>query len=364
MEQRKNTEQAEASRRRELMRRIFFMIMLTGVSVLIILVARFFLIALLLAALSAGIFFPVHNRLRRRFGRRSSLAAMVSTILFCLIILGPVGGLGYVIVDNLTSIGRSVVQSSAQVRTWIEGLESFINDMPVPGGGILLDILNVERLSQLLQRVGSWLLSQVSGLAENVVRLLLMFIVYLYSLYFFIRDGERIIHKISEAIPLPEEDRQAVQGRFLSVTRATLKSTAIIGGIQGLSCGLLYWAVGVRGPVLWGLLIMVFAAIPGIGAVVVWMPISVVLLVMGKYLGAAAVFGAGVTVIPLADVLLRPRLVGRDTQMHPVLVLVGVLGGVSLLGISGLLLGPLIMSVGMVLWNIFKRMFAEELGRS
>lgn len=364
MEQPKNSSSADAARRQERMKRIFFLIMLLGISVLIFLVARFFFIALLLAALSAGIFFPVHRWLRRRFGKRQSLAAMVSTILFCLIILGPVGGLGYVIVDNVSSIGRSVVQSSAQVRTWIEGLESFINDIPVPGGGVLLELLNVERLSQLLQRVGSWLLSQVSGLAENVVRLLLMFIVYLYSLYFFIRDGERIIQTVSESMPLPDEDRRAVQGRFLSVTRATLKSTAIIGGIQGLVCGILYWLVGVRGPVLWGLLIMVFAAIPGIGAVVIWLPITIVLLVMGRYVGSAVVFGAGVTVIPLADVLLRPRLVGRDTQMHPVLVLVGVLGGVWLLGISGLLLGPLIMSVGMVLWNIFKRMFTVELGRS
>jgi predicted PurR-regulated permease PerM len=189
-----------------------------------------------------------------------------------------------------------------------------------------------------------------------------MFFVYLYSLFFFIRDGDRILRNINDAIPLPEEDKLAVGRKFLSVTRATLKSTFIIGGIQGLIGGVLYWAVGIEGPVLWGILIMIFGAIPGIGSVVIWLPTAAVLAILGQYGKTAIVIGVGAAVIPLAE-LLRPYLVGEDTRIHPVLVLVGVLGGIWIFGIVGLLLGPLIMGVAVTLWDIFKRMFGRELDK-
>jgi predicted PurR-regulated permease PerM len=340
--------------------RAFFLLLLAGVTLLVFFVARFFLVVLLLSALSAGIFHPVHLRLRQRLPRPRWLSATISTVVFCLIILIPAGVLGYFTVSNLIDIANQAVGHNRELLARLRHFESALGTLPLFESGPLKNVLTSDRLAQLLQNAASWMLRQVTGLVENVVRSILMLFVYLYSLYFFIKDGEPILRGIGDALPLPEEDRLAVERKFLAVTRATLKSTFIIGGTQGVVGGLLYWAVGIQGPVLWGILIMIFASIPGVGSIVIWLPTAAVLLLLGQYGKAAVILAVGAAGIPLAE-LLRPYLIGGDTRIHPVLVLVGVLGGIWVFGIVGLLLGPLIMGVAVTLWDIFRRMFAQEL---
>jgi len=176
-----------------------------------------------------------------------------------------------------------------------------------------------------------------------------------------IRDGDKALLSASAAIPLPKEDRQAIIDKFVSVSRATLKSTFLIGGIQGSIGAILFFALGIPGSVLFGVLFLVLAAIPGLGPAVIWLPTTLILFALGNYLEAVIMLVIGGGLIPLVDYLLRPRLVGRDTQLHPLLVFIGVLGGVSLFGIWGLLFGPLAMSVAVTLLSIFKRIFNVEL---
>jgi predicted PurR-regulated permease PerM len=357
---RSNSSKTRDSRR---LNRTFFLVTLIGATVFVFFVARFFIVVLLLSALSAGIFYPVQVRLRRRLPRIRWLSALISTVLFCLIILIPVGVLGYFTVSNVINITEKAVGNKGEILARIRDFESALRDLPFfSNNGPLPSLLSGDRLAQLAQNAASWILKQVTGLLENLTRSFLMFFVYLYSLFFFIRDGNRIVRGVGDVVPLPEEDKLAVGRKFLSVTRATLKSTFIVGGIQGVIGGVLYWAVGIEGPVLWGILIMVFGAIPGVGSVVIWLPTAAVLALLGQYVKAAIVFGVGAAVIPLAE-LLRPSLVGEDTRIHPILVLVGVLGGIWIFGIVGLLLGPLIMGVAVTLWDIFKRMFGSELDK-
>jgi predicted PurR-regulated permease PerM len=352
----------KGSRDSERLKRSFLLLTLAGVSVLLFLLARFFLVTLLVAAVSAGLFYPVHRRLWRRGSQSRTLTSLISTVLFVLIILVPVGVLGYFIVDNLIGIARTVSANRAAIHEWLQGLESALQKIPLLSSAQVSQLFNSDRLAQLLQQGGSFLLRRLTGVVENTARFVLLFFIYLYTLYFFIRDGGDMLRSVAEALPLPEEDQRAVTGRFLSVTRATLKSTFIIGGIQGTIGGVLYWILGIQGPVLWGVLIMIFAAIPGVGSIVVWLPTALVLLALGDYLKAVVLLAVGATIIPLVEGLLRPPLVGQDTRLHPVLVLVGVLGGIWVFGIAGLLVGPLIMSIGVTLWDIFKRMFGRELG--
>ena len=353
---------SSAARDSETLKRLFFLAVLVGVMVLVFLVARPFLGALLLAALSAGVFYPVHRWIGRRLGKGRSLAPMISTALFCLIILAPAGALGYFTVAGLIDIAETVAGNNREIGNWLRELESSIRALPLFSRGRLAELISPDRLSSGLENAASWMLRQASGVVENVVRLLLLLFVYLYSLFFFIRDGDRILRAVGDTVPLPEADKLAVGRKFLSVTRAILKSTFIIGGLQGLVGGLLYWAVGVQGPVFWGILILVIAAIPGVGPIVVWLPTAVVFAILGEYVKGAVILGVGAAVIPLAE-LLRPALVGGEARVHPVLVLVGVLGGLALFGIAGLLFGPLIMGALVALWEIFRRMFGRELNR-
>ncbi len=351
---------SKTNRDSQRLNRIFFLVSLTCAMVFVFFISRFFLVVLLLSALSAGIFYPLQVRLRPYLPQSRWLSALICTILFFLIILIPVGVIGYFTVNNIIDIAEKVANSYQEILNRLREFQSTFQKLPFFSNKAFGNLLSSDRLSQLLQNAASWVMKQVSGLLENLVRSLLMFFVYLYSLFFFIRDGNRILSSIRDAIPLPDEDKLAVGNKFLSVTRATLKSTFIIGGIQGLIGGVLYWAVAIEGPVLWGVLIMIFAAIPGVGSIVIWLPTAAVVAILGQYIKAGVIFGVGAVVIPLAEIL-RPYLVGEDTSIHPVLVLVGVLGGIWVFGIFGLLLGPLIMGVAVTLWDIFKRMFGKEL---
>lgn len=351
---------AELSGSRKL-NRSFFLVLLALALVLVFFVARSYLLPLTLAAIAAALFHPLYKRILRSVHSRETTAALVSLLIFCLIIVVPVALLAYLITQNVLDLMRLVNQNLPQLRNWLQQLEEAIGRLPFVEGQRVSDLIDSERLLGVIQQAGSRLVGAATGLAGDVVRLLLLFFVFLYSLFFLLRDGGKGLRWLAEALPLPEGDRLALIDKFVSVSRATLKSTFLIGGAQGVIGGLLFLALRIPGAVLVGVLFLVLAAIPGLGPVVIWLPTTAALVAARRYWAAAFMLAVGGGLIPLVDYLLRPRLVGQDTRLHPLLVFIGVLGGVSLFGIWGLLFGPLAMSLLVTLLAIFKRIFGREL---
>ncbi|MBA7583019.1 hypothetical protein ES708_24957 [subsurface metagenome] len=294
----KPTEPQNGSQRLNL---IFFLILLVGAALLVFFVARVFLLPILLAAIAAALFHPLYRRILKRVKQKSTLAAFISLVIFCLIILIPIAVLAYLVTGNVIEVTRLINRNIPQIRTWLQNIDSAISNLPFVEG---------QRISGLI-------------------------------------DSTRVVGIIQQSLS--------------SVSRATLKSTLLIGGIQGTIGAVLFFALGIPGSVLIGVLFLVLAAIPGLGPAVIWLPTTLILFALGNYLQAAIMLVIGGGLIPLVDYLLRPRLVGKDTQLHPLLVFIGVLGGVSLFGIWGLLFGPLAMSVAVTLLSIFKRVFNVEL---
>jgi predicted PurR-regulated permease PerM len=324
-------------------------------------VARVLLLPILLAAIAAALFHPLHRRILKRVKQKSTLAAFISLVIFCLIILIPIAVLGYFVTENVIEVTRLINRNIPQIRIWLQNIDSAISNLPFVEGQRISGLIDSTRLVGIIQQSLSSILQSTTNLMGNVARVLLLFFVFLYSLFFMIRDGDKALLSASAAIPLPKEDKLAIIDKFVSVSRATLKSTFLIGGIQGTIGAVLFLAMGIPGSVLFGVLFLVLAAIPGLGPAVIWLPTTLILFALGNYLQAAIMLVIGGGLIPLVDYVLRPRLVGKDTQLHPLLVFIGILGGVSLFGIWGLLFGPLAMSVAVTLLSIFKRIFNVEL---
>jgi len=354
----KPTEPQNGSQRLNL---IFFLILLVGAALLVFFVARVFLLPILLAAIAAALFHPLYRRILKRVKQKSTLAAFISLVIFCLIILIPIAVLAYLVTGNVIEVTRLINRNIPQIRTWLQNIDSAISILPFVEGHRISGLIDSTRVVGIIQQSLSSILQSTTSLMGNVARVLLLFFVFLYSLFFMIRDGAKVLLSASAAIPLPKEDKLAIIDKFVSVSRATLKSTLLIGGIQGTIGAVLFFALGIPGSVLIGVLFLVLAAIPGLGPAVIWLPTTLILFALGNYLQAAIMLVIGGGLIPLVDYLLRPRLVGKDTQLHPLLVFIGVLGGVSLFGIWGLLFGPLAMSVAVTLLSIFKRIFNIEL---
>jgi predicted PurR-regulated permease PerM len=341
--------------------RTFFFILLAGAALLVFFVGRVFLLHILLAAIAAALFNRLSRRILKAFKGRSTPAALFSVVIFCLIILVPFALVGYLVTQNVVEVTRLVNRNIPQIRTWFQSVETWIVTLPFIEGQRVSTLIDSTRLVNIIQQAGSALVEGATSFAGNIARIMLLLFVFIYSLFFLIRDGDKALLSVSEAIPLPKEDKTAIIEKFVSVTRATLKSTFLIGGIQGVIGTILFLALGIPGAVLFGVLFLVLAAIPGLGPAVIWVPTTAILFILGRFFSGAIMLVVGGGVIPLVDYILRPRLVGKDTQLHPLLVFIGVLGGVALFGIWGLLFGPLAMSVAVTLVTIFKRIFKGEL---
>jgi predicted PurR-regulated permease PerM len=150
-------------------------------------------------------------------------------------------------------------------------------------------------------------------------------------------------------------------GKFVSVARATLKGTILIGVAQGLLGGLAFWAAGIDGAIFWGTVMTVMSIIPGIGSALIWGPAAVILMTTGEVWRGIVLAGFGGLVIGSVDNLLRPLLVGRDTQMHELLIFFSTLGGLLLFGVMGFIIGPILAALFVTVWEMFGTAFRSSL---
>jgi predicted PurR-regulated permease PerM len=149
--------------------------------------------------------------------------------------------------------------------------------------------------------------------------------------------------------------------KFVSVTRATLKGTVLIGLVQGVLGGLAFWVVGIDGAIFWGTVMTVLSIIPGVGGALVWVPAAIILAATGAFWKALGLALFCSLVVGSVDNVLRPILVGRDTRMHELLIFFSTLGGLLAFGVMGFILGPILTALFLTAWEMFGVAFRAEL---
>jgi predicted PurR-regulated permease PerM len=140
--------------------------------------------------------------------------------------------------------------------------------------------------------------------------------------------------------------------RFVSVTRATLKGTMLVGAVQGTLSGLSFWAAGIDGAAFWGTVMIAFSIIPGLGGALIWVPASIFLAAQGEVWRAVGLVAFNGLVVGSVDNILRPLLVGRDAQMHELLIFFSTLGGLLLFGVTGFIVGPTLAALFLTVWEM------------
>jgi predicted PurR-regulated permease PerM len=190
------------------------------------------------------------------------------------------------------------------------------------------------------------------------------FVVMLYTMFFFFLDGPRIVQAAMSHLPITDSDKHHMLDQFVSVTRATLKGTVLIGLAQGVLGGLAFWVVGIEGAIFWGTVMTVLSIIPGIGGALVWAPAAIILIAVGEVGRGILLALFCALVVGSVDNLLRPILVGRDTKMHELMIFFSTLGGLLVFGAMGFVLGPVLAALFLTVWDIFRAMFSRELADS
>jgi predicted PurR-regulated permease PerM len=205
------------------------------------------------------------------------------------------------------------------------------------------------------------LVNSISQLTSSTIQAVFLLFIFLYATFFFIKDGEQLINLILYYLPLEDEPERKLLDYFTSVSRATLKGTLLIGLIQGTLAALGFWVAGISSVVFWGLVMTVLSIIPVVGSSLVWIPAVIILGVSGK-VGAAIALGLYCALlVGTVDNILRPILVGKDTKMHELFILLSTLGGIGLFGIWGVVVGPIIAALFVSIWDLYGKTFAEYL---
>lgn len=222
----------------------------------------------------------------------------------------------------------------------------------------------IEEAPNVTKRISSFLLSSLKDVTQNTLRFIFLLFIMFYALFYFLKDGPRMLKRLMHLSPLGNQYEEILYERFTSTARATLKGTLIVGGIQGIIGGLLFWATGIEGAFVWGVIMTGFAIIPAVGPSVVWFPAGIILLALGHTLQGIIILAVGVFVISLIDNLLRPKLIGRDTQMHPLIAFFATLGGIITFGISGFVIGPVIAALYLAIMSMYDHYYKNELQKN
>ena len=346
----------------EVFRRRFLLFLALFVTAIFLYMIRGFLLPLVLGAVFAGLAHPVYAWILRRTRNRKTLAS-ISTLLVLLLAIGlPLAAFLGLVAANALEIGQIAVPWVQKNVSQPTGLEQRVLER-IP----LLAHLEpyresiVASLGKLVQRAGGYFFDSLSALTGGTAHFLLSFFILLYAMFFFFIGGAQTLDKILSYLPLPVADKHRLADRFLSVSRATIKGTLVIGLVQGALCGVAFWVAGIEGVAFWAVLMFILSVLPGIGAALVWGPAVVYLMVVDRSTAAImlALWCGGV--VGTIDNLLRPRLVGGDTEMPDLLILIGTLGGLTLFGAAGLILGPVVAALFITVWEIYGTTFRDLL---
>jgi predicted PurR-regulated permease PerM len=341
--------------------RIILVFIVLLVTSLFIAMIRQFLLAIVLAGIFSAMAQPLYKRLERWFRGRSSLASLAALALILLVIVVPLVGLLGIVAGQAIKIGQSVRPFIEQWLSTPSSLRDLLQSLPFHESFADYQGVIVQRAGEVVGRASTFLFNSASAITFSTMNTIFLFFVFLYTMFFFIKDGRRILERFLFYLPLPGGVEQRILDRFTSVARATIKGTLVIGIIQGSLAGLAFQAAGIEGAVFWGTIMTVLSIIPAVGTALIWFPAVIVLAFAGNYLEALGLLLFCSLLVGSVDNLLRPWLVGRDTQLHELMILFGTLGGLSMFGLVGFIIGPIVAALFTTVWDIYAEHFSDFL---
>ena len=330
--------------------------LLVGVSIAFAWVLVPFYSAVLWGAIIAIVFMPLHRMLLERFKGRENWAALATLVIVLVIVILP-----------LIMMTGSLVQEGARVVKQIQSgeinfaryFEHIVAALPQP----IIELLDrygladmpaiQRRIGESMGRVSQFFATKVLSIGQDTLEVVVGFFITLYLAFFLLRDGRALARGMRNAIPLREEDKRQLFGKFTTVIRATVKGNVVVAIVQGALGGLAFWVLGIKGALLWAAVMAFLSLLPAVGAALVWLPVAIYLIATGAVWQGVGLIAYGVLVIGLVDNVLRPILVGKDTKLPDYVVLISTIGGMALFGINGFVIGPVIAAMFIAVWGIF-----------
>ena len=310
----------------------------------------------------AILFTPLYRRISQSMRQKRTLAALATVTIILVVVILPLTLITALLLQEGASVFARIQSGELSFGGYFQRLfaafPSWLTDLLARFGLGNPDAVH-EKMVASLTTGSKFIAGQAFNLGQNTFNFVISFFIMLYLLFFLLRDGEALSERIRRALPLQAEQQRNLSSKFTIVIRATMKGNIAMAVVQGTLGGLAFWFLGIHAAVLWGAIMAFLSLLPAIGAALIWLPAAVYLLVTGATWQGIALLAYGVLVISMVDNILRPLLVGKDTQMPDYVVLISTLGGIAVFGVSGFVIGPVIAAMFMAAWDIFSTARSE-----
>lgn len=339
------------------LQRGFFLFLLATVTVAFLWILVPFGGAVLWGVALAILFNPLYKRLLAKMGKHRRTLAALATLVICLVIVFlPLSMIAASLVQDVATVTQRIRTGDLNFVTYFQQV---VSALPRPLLN-LLDRFGLGNMEALLSKLadtaaqGSQMIAQQAlNIGQNTFDFVVSFFVMLYLLFFLLRDGADLSKTIREALPLARPHTHYLLNKFTTVIRATVKGNVVVAAVQGTIGGIALAVLGVQGALLWGVVMAFLSLLPAVGAALIWGPVAIYFLATGAIAKGLGLVFVGVFVIGLIDNILRPLLVGKDTQMPDYVVLISTIGGMALFGINGFVIGPVVAALFMAAWSLF-----------
>jgi len=300
------------------------------------------------------IFYPVYA-FTLKYTRWKSIAALITLTIILVVILGPFSYLTYLLVSELKDLTGYLEADK------IEALESLMQHPSIKAiTDKILSVFNLteDELNQTIidniSKLGKEMVGRITKGATNVVTISLDFIFMVFSIFFFLRDGPEFLSKTRDYMPFSEIQKDRLVKQIRDIIISTIYGGVVVSIIQGTIAGLAFFFLGISTPVVWGLATSIASFVPLLGAAAIWVPATGYLFLTGASLKGFILAIIGLFGISLVDNILKPIIIGGRTKMPILVIFFSVLGGIKLLGLIGLIMGPLVIALFISVIEIFR----------
>jgi predicted PurR-regulated permease PerM len=310
--------------------------------------------AMVLAMLFNGPF----QWIKKKFNGRATLAALVTLMICLIIVVLPLALVAVSLVSDIVALTQRINSGEIDFKHYyqqvIQAIPPWATQLADRFGFSMTNLDDfVEKIGSAALQAGQVVTQHALAIGQNTFQFMVSFVIMLYVLFFLLRDGVAISQLIRNAIPMAKPHTHYLLNKFTTVIRATVKGNVVVAVVQGALGALAFWFLGIKGAVFWGVVMAFLSLLPAVGAALVWGPVAIYLLATGQTWQGIALMVWGSLVIGMVDNVLRPVLVGKDTKLPDYVVLLSTIGGMSLFGINGFVIGPTIAAMFMAFWALF-----------
>lgn len=326
---------------------VFFFGLLAIAGYLVWLIAAPFIGALALSAIIVTICYPLYEHVKSVMWRQNkTLASLATTLMVLVVIILP-------LVLMFSLVAREMI-------SFYQGIQASPNELSIQGSADILEqkIQTFAPGFQLdvkeqLQALGGYIVNNIGKIFASTLSTLFLLFLSIFGTFYFFRDGKELMQLLIKVSPLPDHQDEIIFERMAKSVRAVATGTILLALIQGVLASVGFLIFGVPHALLWGTLASIGALMPSIGTALATVPAIIYLSVTGDTTMAIGLAVWSVLIVGFVDNLLGPYLIGRKNNMHPLIILIAVLGGINLFGPIGFIVGPVIVTLFFVLLEIY-----------